>query len=142
MGIALDQLPPAMRAQAEAKLEQQATPRRNSAPMVSKPEEALAYQLSMIGFEKPMRELRFHSTRRWRFDFAWPDHKVACEVEGLTRQGGRHQRIEGFEKDLEKYEAAMLDGWNVYRVSPAMIKSGRALTVLAKLLGCEPLLDQ
>lgn len=31
-----------------------------------------------------VREHRFHPTRRWRFDFAWPDEKVALEVEGGT----------------------------------------------------------
>ena len=30
--------------------------------------------------------------------------------------GGRHQRLAGFLKDAEKYEAAMCLGWRVYRV--------------------------
>ena len=64
----------------------------------------------------PVAEYKFHSKRRWRFDFAWPLEKVAVEIEGLTREGGRHQRPEGFRGDCEKYEAALLAGWRVYRI--------------------------
>ena len=27
-------------------------------------------------------ELRFHKTRKWRFDYAWPDRKLFLEVDG------------------------------------------------------------
>ena len=27
-------------------------------------------------------EYRFHPTRKWRFDYAWPENKIALEVEG------------------------------------------------------------
>ena len=66
----------------------------------------------------PLQELRFAPPREWRFDFAWPGHLVAVEIEGLTRKdgGGRHQRVEGFVADAEKYEAALRLGWRVYRV--------------------------
>lgn len=80
----------------------------------------------------PERELRFHPTRRWRFDFAWPDVKLACEVEGLVRSAtkGGHQSIGGARQDMDKYEAALLLGWTVYRCHRDMIQSGRALTTL------------
>lgn len=80
----------------------------------------------------PERELRFHPPRRWRFDFAWPDVMLACEVEGLTRNSntGRHQTIKGAKGDMEKYEQALLDGWVVYRCHRDMIRSGRALATL------------
>jgi hypothetical protein len=28
----------------------------------------------------PVTEYRFHPTRRWRMDFAWPAHQVAVEL--------------------------------------------------------------
>ena len=65
---------------------------------------------------EPVREHRFHPTRKWRFDFCWPDRLVAVEIEGVTYQGGRHQTVKGFIDDCEKYEAAMMLGWRVYRV--------------------------
>lgn len=30
-----------------------------------------------------VREYRFHSVRKWRFDFAVLDYKIAIEVEGV-----------------------------------------------------------
>ena len=69
-------------------------------------------------------EFRFHEVRRWRFDFAWPIQKVAVEIEGGLYQHGRHQSLAGFMADAEKYEAAMLDGWTVYRVPGPWIAEG------------------
>ena len=37
----------------------------------------------------PEREFRF-CERRWRFDFAWPSHKVAVEIDGGIFIHGRH----------------------------------------------------
>ena len=36
------------------------------------------------GLPIPIREYKFHDTRRWRFDMAWPRLKIAAEVEGGT----------------------------------------------------------
>ena len=69
------------------------------------------------GLPEPVAELRFHPSRKWRFDRAWPEQHVAVEIEGITYEdGGRHQRVHGFLGDAEKYEAALLLGWRVYRV--------------------------
>ena len=72
----------------------------------------------------PTREYRFAPPRRWRFDFAWPDHKLAVEIEGITYEGGRHQRVEGFIADCHKYEVALMAGWRVYRVPGQWIAQG------------------
>ena len=101
---------------------------------LSKAEETLALALRVLDVETPVREHRFDKVRKWRFDFAWPGCMIAVEVEGLTYDGGRHQRIEGFKNDLDKYEAAMLAGWTVYRCSADMIASGRAVQVIKLLL--------
>ena len=69
-------------------------------------ETILKFHIDAAGLPEPVREFKFHPTRRWRFDFAWPDHKVAAEVEGGTWTGGRHTRGSGFEKDCHKYNAA------------------------------------
>lgn len=66
----------------------------------------------------PTPELRFHPKRRWRFDFAWPAHRIALEVEGGVWTGGRHTSSSGFLKDMEKYNAAALLGWRVLRCEP------------------------
>lgn len=82
-----------------------------------------------------VREHRFHPVRRWRFDFAWPDHKVAVEIEGGTWTGGRHTRGGGFEADAEKYLEALMLGWRVIRAPGSMVKSGVALNAVDALIG-------
>jgi very-short-patch-repair endonuclease len=64
------------------------------------------------------KEYIFHPTRKWRFDYAIPEHKIALEVEGGVWTRGRHTRPEGFLGDIEKYNEAALLGWRVFRVTP------------------------
>jgi hypothetical protein len=71
-------------------------------------------------------EFRFHPTRRWRFDWAWPSQKVALEIEGGAWTRGRHTRGKGFVRDMEKYNQAVLLGWRVLRVTPKQVTSGEA----------------
>jgi very-short-patch-repair endonuclease len=91
-------------------------------------------QVKLAGLPAPTAEFRFHPTRRWRFDFAWPDRSIAVEVDGAIFVGGRHTRGIGVEKDCEKYAEAMLAGWRVLRVSTNQVKSGQALTWIERLL--------
>jgi hypothetical protein len=79
-----------------------------------------------LGLPQPEREYRFHETRRWRFDYAFPDRKVALEVEGVTPAGGRHQRVKGYSADIEKYNEAALLGWVVIRATPEQMNRGMA----------------
>ncbi|MDR3328182.1 MAG: hypothetical protein LBT04_08750, partial [Prevotellaceae bacterium] len=63
-----------------------------------------------IGVEV-VKEYTFHPTRKWRFDYAIPEHKIAIEVEGGIWTGGRHTSSKGFLGDMEKYNAGTLLGW-------------------------------
>jgi very-short-patch-repair endonuclease len=78
----------------------------------------------------PIREHRFHETRKWRFDLAWLKHKLAVEVEGGIWVYGRHNRAATFLKDMEKYNNACLLGWSVLRLSTDMVKSGEGLKLI------------
>lgn len=69
------------------------------------------------------REVRFHETRRWRFDFACPEARVAIELEGGVWSGGRHTRGSGFSEDCIKYHAAAVGGWTVFRLTGRMLTS-------------------
>lgn len=100
-------------------------------------EDAMAFQIRVVRLPKPAREYRFHPERRWRFDFAWPQRKVALEVEGGTRTGGRHVRGDGFAADCEKYNTAAIMGWRVLRVTGEMVHDGTAINTLEKLLSGE-----
>ena len=70
------------------------------------------------GLPHPIPEFPFAPPRRWRFDYAWPDHKIALEVEGGAWTRGRHTRGSGFIRDMAKYNQAALLGWRVFRVTP------------------------
>ena len=69
------------------------------------------------------REYRFHESRRWRFDVAWPDVKVAVELDGGEWVRGRHHRALGYAKDAEKLNAACSLGWRVFRFTTSMLKA-------------------
>lgn len=97
-------------------------------------EDTLVWQVQAAGLPKPDREVRFAPPRRWRFDLAYPSKRVAIEVEGGTWVNGRHSRGAGMRKDAEKYNAAQLAGWRVYRVTGDMVKDGSALAVVEQAL--------
>lgn len=86
------------------------------------------------GLPEPDREVRFHPTRKWRFDYAFPDAKIAVEREGGVFIQGRHTRGSGFVKDLEKYNCAVLAGWRVLRYTPQQLASGQAVEELKAVL--------
>jgi hypothetical protein len=86
----------------------------------------------------PEPEYRFDPSRRWRFDWVWKDKKLALEVEGGVWRGGRHTNPKGFLSDLEKYNAAALQGWCVIRCTPQMIFKGEVIALLEKALKKEP----
>ena len=85
-------------------------------------------------FPGVVSEYRFHPTRRWRFDYCWPNKKVALEVEGGTWVGGRHVTGKGYENDCEKYSEAAILGWKVIRATTSMLKDGRATLLLERAL--------
>ena len=99
-------------------------------------EDALAMHIRAHKLPEPVREYPFAKAigRRWRFDFAWPDLRVAAEVEGGIYSGGRHTRGKGFERDAEKYNQATVMGWDVVRFSAGMIRSGKAVETIRTLL--------
>lgn len=76
-------------------------------------------QLLKVPFET---EHRFHSTRKFRFDVAFPEHKIAIEYEGLVSEKSRHTTIEGYTNDCRKYNLAQIEGWKVLRYTAANYK--------------------
>lgn len=102
----------------------------------SSAEETFALHLRLHKMPAPKREFAFHATRKWRFDFAWPEAMVAVEIEGLTRPGtkSRHTTNAGYTADMEKYNAAALDGWCVLRFDQRAVNSTQAALCTAKAL--------
>jgi len=93
---------------------------------------------------EPEKHYRFHPARKWEFDRAWPAAKVAAEMEGglfgkpifcqscgsrvmgqrkdgslypISIGGWGHRGMRGVLRDIEKYNAAAILGWIVFRVA-------------------------
>ena len=117
------------------------------------PVEELAWQLAAAGLPEPVAEYPFAAElgRRWRFDLAWPDRRLAVEVEGgLFGRGGRgsnrpcptcgqgpagaHRSVAGVKRDIEKGNAAVALGWRVLRVLPGQVESGEALALIERVV--------
>lgn len=102
--------------------------------MKSTIEETLALHIRTNKLPVVTREHRFHPTRKWRFDFAWLEQKIAAECEGAIWVNGRHTRGAGFEADCEKYNAATLMGWRIFKFTPRMVQTGAAIAQLQEVL--------
>ena len=96
---------------------------------------AFDFGLRLRGIPTPEKELQFHPVRKWRFDRAWPDHKVAVEIHGGIWTGGRHTRGRGFLNDREKMNTAQLMGWTVLEVCDKQIEDESAFAWVREALG-------
>jgi len=74
-----------------------------------------------FGLPVPVPEYKFHPTRRWRIDAAWPDVLLACEVNGGVYTQGRHTRGTGYAADMENRNALNMQGWTVLEYEPRKI---------------------
>ena len=100
--------------------------------------ELFEFHLRAAGIDGYTREFKFHRSRRWRFDFAWPAERSAVEVDGGQWLGGSgHNSGSGRERDCEKDAEAMLLGWRVLHFTTNQIRDGRALGYTERLLRCE-----
>lgn len=97
----------------------------------------LEFQCAAAKVPKPVTEYKFHPTRKWRFDYCWPDRKVALEIEGGVFVKGRHTRGVGYLKDMEKYSEAAILGWCVVRCTPQQLNDGSAFTWVKRALDRE-----
>ena len=81
------------------------------------------WRLLAQDYPMPTAEYNFDKKigRKHRFDFCWVDAMVAVEINGNawhTKGGGRH----GQDADLEKMNLAVVMGYRVFQLSPAMLK--------------------
>lgn len=72
-----------------------------------------AFYLTVIG----EAEYRFHTDRRWRFDYAWPSAKIAVEIDGGQWQvTGRD-----LSREAERNNEAQIAGWCVLHFTSEQI---------------------
>ena len=79
----------------------------------------------------PIREYKFHAKRKWRLDYAWPDIRLAVEIEGgvWKEGGGRHNRASGFIADIDKYNMLVEEEWFLLRYLPKHINYDQIVRV-------------
>lgn len=70
--------------------------------------------------------------RRFRFDYSWPDVKVAIEVEGGIWSRGSHGRGTGIVRDMEKGNLAAVKGWTVLRLTPQQLPTIGTIDLLQR----------
>lgn len=70
---------------------------------------------------KPEFEWTFSTERKFRFDLAWPDRRVALEVQGGIWTGGAHVRGAALMREWEKLNIAAGLGWRVLFCSPSIL---------------------
>jgi hypothetical protein len=86
------------------------------------------------GIFEPVEEFRFHPSRKWRFDFAWPESATGLEIDGGIWTRGRHGRGSGIIRDYEKMNEAACLGWRVLHFTPQQIKKDEAFEVIRRAL--------
>ncbi len=129
--------------------------------------EVLSEQLVLARLPEPEAEYMFHEPyagekqRRWRFDLAYPNQRIAIEIEGGTytvkcgrckgegwtptggkctgckgsgRAPGGHTNVKGIRSDIEKYNTAACQGWKLFRVLADDVRRGNAIGQLLPLL--------
>ena len=101
-------------------------------PAKKKPNRYALFHRLLLGLDPGwVEEHRFAPPRRWRFDFAHVGRKLAIEIQGGIWVRGRHSRGgQNQLKEMEKLNAAALDGWLILYFSPDQVKTGMALRVV------------
>ena len=97
-------------------------------------EAELALQIRALGLPEPVREYQAIKGRKFRFDFAWLEHRLLVEVNGGTYTKGAHSTGQGIARDYEKANLATLDGWRVLMFDGKAVKSGVAVEVIRQAL--------
>ena len=100
----------------------------------SRGERDLEMQLRAWGLGGWVTEHRFDAggkggDRGWRLDFAFPDARIAVEVDG-----GVHRIAGRFAGDFDKHNALALAGWTLLRFSLEHIDSGDAISTIRAAL--------
>ena len=90
-------------------------------------EEKLAEQIRAANLPEPVREYRAIPTRRFRWDFAWPERMILLEVQGAVWVKGKHSPGVGITRDCEKATLAALAGFRCLAVTGNHVTSGQAI---------------
>lgn len=116
----------------------------------SEAEAALLNRVDLAGLPTPDTQVRLIPGRRFRYDFVWDESwlKLVVELQGAVYKAkgakrcpmcgevpsGRHTRGTGYEADSRKAALAVAQGYAVIYVTPGMVASGEAITLIRAAL--------
>lgn len=115
----------------EARTGRPRKPRRQATPRPDF-ESLLAFQISASMLPLPDRQVKYATGRKVTADFGWPAFRLLVEVQGgiWRRGGGAHGGGAAIEKDIEKSQLAVINGWAMFPVTTDEVKSGKALQLI------------
>jgi hypothetical protein len=79
-------------------------------------------------------EYRFTPPRKFRFDFAHLESKVAVELQGAIFTGGRHSRGSGLINEHIKCNLAAQQGWRIFYLSANTINDFEIYQAIANTI--------
>lgn len=85
----------------------------------------------------PTMQYRFHATRKWRFDFAFVEQRLAVEIDGGAFIRGGHNRGAQQQKDYEKMNNAVKLGWRVLRFNTKDMADAEAVVTFVAEVLCD-----
>ena len=98
-------------------------------------EEYLAYAPQSYGLDwRLVREHKFHPTRKWRFDWCWPEARIAVEFDGIMFRTVGHNSLSGILRDSEKINEAQRFGWRVFRANAKSVGDGSFFNLMDQVL--------
>jgi very-short-patch-repair endonuclease len=105
-------------------------------PDKSPGEAMLALHIRAYGLPEPIfDEVEPIPGRKFRFDFAWPEHRLAVEVQGGSWTGKGHTGGLGYADDCRKLNLAQLNGWRVLWYTTEQVENATAIDELVKFFG-------
>lgn len=83
--------------------------------------------LAAKGYPRPKPEALLIPGRKYRFDFAYLEARLAVEIQGQIWHKGGHTSGYGVSRDADKAGELACIGWRFLPITPEMIADGRAL---------------
>lgn len=85
-------------------------------------EKTVKIVLESEGITGFVQDYKFLDGIKYELDFAWPEYKFGIEIQGgqyLKKSG--HSNIAGLERDYEKMNLAILNGWKVLQYPTSVL---------------------
>lgn len=99
-------------------------------------EAVLLNRIRELHLPEPQTQVQLISWRKYRYDFAWPEYKIAVELQGGVHGNesrGRHTRGAGYEEDCTKLALAQIAGYACLYLTPGMVDKGTGGMLLLEM---------